>query len=249
MEILKKDTLFIVESERFIRRRIVTKLGSSTVCNDHGEVRSDLLQSLSKQTKELHQKGIDTVFVSSGAVAAGRVVASHVTDKELLSGIGQSWLSMAWNKAFYPTPVAQLLLTDAQLHDRDYIKKHIVSALDYGVVPVINSVNPDANNDFTGSLVASAIGADTYALLTTKNGVLRNEQTIPEVHGWSDLEGVITDETSTLGNGGMRPKCGAALQFVANTKGEAIIANGLTDEVLHKIAERHTLGTWFSYYE
>ncbi|MBA3724587.1 MAG: hypothetical protein H0W89_06935 [Candidatus Levybacteria bacterium] len=248
MEKIKKETLYTKEDERTAKRRLVAKLGSSTICDESGAVRSDLLSSLAKQTKELQQKSVETIFISSGAVAVGRLVAPEVEDKRLLSGIGQSWLSMAWNKAFYPTPVTQLLFTDDQLNDNGYIKKQVETALHYGVIPVINSLNPDTNNDFAGSQVAHAIDANIFALLTTKDGVLRGDKTIPLVRDWDDLAGAITDDTSNFGTGGMRPKCGEAFRFVRSTGGEAIIARGLTEKILHKIAAgEEGVGTRFAH--
>lgn len=251
METLRKETVFNREDERVVRRRLVAKLGSSTVCDATGAVRVDLLHSLAAQTEALKQNKVDTIFVSSGAVAVGRLVASEnadkkITDKKLLSNIGQSWLSAAWNKAFYPTPVAQLLFTDEELKNASYIKSQIEAAIRYGVVPVINSSNPETNNDFASTQIAHAVDADTLALLTSTNGVLKDEHPISLVTNWADLEGAITEDISSLGNGGMKPKCGAALGFIQKSKkGKAIIAHGNTPNILHRIADMDQAGTWF----
>lgn len=247
MEIFERTKIQLTEQEHSTRRRMVVKLGSSTVCEKNGVVRIPLLTSLAQQSRELHEtKGVDVIFISSGASAVGRLSAPGITDRSLLSNIGQGFLTMAWNKAFYPTPVAHILLADEQLLDSSYIKNQVETALRHDVVPVINCVNPNTNNDITGRLVAHASDAELLAFLTTTDGVIKDDSTISSVHNIDDLLEVITEDTSDLGSGGMKPKCKEAWQFVHHSQGVAVIAHGMEDNILFKIAERQQVGTWFA---
>lgn len=237
----------VVEKDGSTRQRIVVKLGSSTVCDEAGAVRTDLLRSFAAQSLDLRERGVDTIFVSSGAVAVGQLVAPNITDRKLAAVVGQSWLNMAWVRSFYPTPVAPHVFTDEQLSDRGFVRSAIESTLREGAIPLINCANPDTNNDFTGRQVARATDADILAMLTTADGVLHDGRTIPHVSSRSDLDGVAFGNASTLGTGGMGEKTDHAWGFVAETGREAVIAHGFTDAVLHKIAGGERIGTRFAH--
>lgn len=247
MEIFTPDHRQIAETERSRRQRIVFKLGSGTVCDESGAVRTDLLHSFARQAKDLQGKGIDPIFVRSGSVAVGRFVAPGVEDRKLATVIGQSWLDMACLQAFHPTPIASFLLTDEQIADTAFMRQTILSALDAGAVPIINSANPDTNNDWSGRQAAHAIDADVLALLTTTDGVLHQGQTVPHIRSRGDLAKVHFSGVSAFGTGGMGEKSDHAWKFVESTGREAVIAHGFTDQVLHRIANRERIGTRFAH--
>lgn len=230
-----KQTTYKRETEQSARRRIVWKIGTSTLFREDGILRDELLKSFACQAAELRNSGIDSVFISSGAVAMGRLRSPEIMDRKLLSVIGQPLLSTVWNNAFYPVPVAQLLLTQEALCSENQLREQIAGALENGVVPVINCIDPDANNDVTGLHVAKAIQAEQLALLTTTHGVLSNGKSIPRITKEFDISSVIQDGTSSGGTGGMGPKCHAASSF-AQTGGLAVIAHGHEKDVLRRIA-------------
>ncbi len=56
-------------------KRVVIKVGSSTLTDPAGGLDRAYVQSLIEQIAALREKGIDVVLVSSGAIAAGRRAA------------------------------------------------------------------------------------------------------------------------------------------------------------------------------
>jgi len=225
-----------IESDRFTRRRIVWKMGTSTLCHTDGTVREELLRSFALQSEALREQHIASVFVSSGAVAVGRLRSPEISDRNLLAAIGQPLMTLAWNKAFYPRPVAQFLFSENELEDRNGIRERIAEALRHDVVPVINCVNPDVNNDSVSVQVAHAIEAEKLALLTTTHGILRNGSSIAEVTHKQQVIDAFTKDLSQGGTGGMEAKCDAALSFVKRGGRDAVIAHGHDERILQEIA-------------
>ena len=63
--------------------RVVVKIGSSLLVDDKtGSIRSDWLQSLSEDIRDMHSKGLEVVIVSSGS--AGRRNHFHWNNHKLL---------------------------------------------------------------------------------------------------------------------------------------------------------------------
>ncbi len=98
-------------------KRLVVKLGSALVTSGEG-VRKAFLNALAQDVASLREQGVETILVSSGAVALGRGKlglprSARLDHKQAAAATGQPLLMQAWAEAFAPHGLvtAQLLLT------------------------------------------------------------------------------------------------------------------------------------------
>ncbi|RZO64192.1 MAG: glutamate 5-kinase, partial [Parvularculaceae bacterium] len=91
--------------------RLVVKVGSSLLIDAKGGVNDDWLRALAEDIVSLKSKGVDTIVVSSGAVAVGRrrlglSTGLRLEQKQAASAVGQTHLMNAWREAFEATKLA-----------------------------------------------------------------------------------------------------------------------------------------------
>lgn len=241
------------ESEEFITRRIVIKIGSSTITDGTEDLDIAFIENISQQVGLLFRKGVEILIVTSGAVASGKKGLKSVDtilDKQVAALYGQPELISEWRRALNNNgvkKVGQLLVTDNDLGD---IKDVTIKALSYGVV-VANANDPVSNyemkkylisqdNDRLAGHIAKTIDADTLLLLTDVEGVLdKDGKTIKTFN--SNEEVVIFSSSTGLGTGGISSKIEVAQKF----SGRAIIVNGRTKDVLLKVSRGEKIGTQF----
>ena len=127
------------EQESFVARRMVVKIGSSSITRDGSPLNLDFMDSVARQASTLFYAGTEVVIVSSGSVESGRQVVSvngDMIDKQVAAMYGQGELTYRWKEAFakYQVDAAELLLTK-----RDLKKSTgpLLRAMQYGVV-IIN---------------------------------------------------------------------------------------------------------------
>ena len=239
-------------------RRVVVKIGSKSLVGA-----SDRFEKLARQVAALRSEGRAIVIVSSGAIALGRQrlgLASRPTDMAQLqacASVGQSLLMRAWEDAFAPhaVPVAQILLTHADLADRErYLNARgaIDALIDLGAVPVINENDTVAvdeirfgDNDQLAAMVATLIGADLLALLTDVEGLLdASGQRLSIVEDASSVAALAEHGKGDLGTGGMASKLESARR--ATLRGiPAVIADARDPDVLARVLAGADVGTPF----
>lgn len=232
-------------------RKIVIKIGSSTITRADGTVNIEFMQELCTQIKELHRQGKQVVVVSSGARMAG--VSSidkwsrkeDMTYKQALCAIGQVELMGHYRKVFLKQELhtAQLLLTRHDFentHCNLNIRNVLFTLIDEGVVPIVNENDTVCveemgmgDNDVLSAHVGILWGADLLMLLSDIDGVFdknpkenQDARLISFIDNTALLEGRIdTNGKSSFGTGGMRTKLEAAK--LANKYGCAVmITNG-----------------------
>lgn len=251
--------------------RIVVKIGSSSLTDDAGQLRLDVIRSVVDQVAAARSNGHQVVVVTSGAVAsgvAGMGLSERPTDVlslQALSAVGQPRLMAAYDAALVTHGLvpAQVLLVphdfvDRQqyLHARDTLQR----LLDYGCVPVINENDAIANdeirygdNDYMSALVAHLVTADLLVLLTDTDGLLTdNPRTNPAarridvVTADDPLLSVSVDARgSERGSGGMESKLAAAR--IASWSGVTTVISSATSHgaVLAAVAGDTSRGTRF----
>ena len=104
-------------------KRIVVKVGTSTLTYPNGKMNLPRIEALARQLTDLYNQGKEVILVSSGAIAAGmgRLKLAEkpkdVPGKQALAAVGQGVLLHLYEKMFaeYGQTVAQLLLTKADL--------------------------------------------------------------------------------------------------------------------------------------
>lgn len=250
--------------------RIVIKLGTSVLTAGTPYLNRPRLIELVRQCAHLRTQGHEIIFVSSGAMAAGKEqlgfpdLPPHVPAKQMLSAVGQLKLMGLYQQFFdiYNLRVGQMLLTRADLQQRRrYLNARLTlnALLSHGIIPIINendTVTAEeirvGDNDNLSALVATLAEADLLILLTDTPGFFtadpRQNPTatlIPEVTAIDEqLLAQAGGSSSGLGTGGMTTKLRAAETALAGGA-TVIIAAGSTPDILPRLVQGENLGTRF----
>jgi glutamate 5-kinase len=251
-------------------RRVVVKVGSSTITGPDGRFNDHLVAKLVAQLAELHGEGRQVVLVSSGAVACGRnsVTAetdASASDKQAFAAIGQPVLMSRYETMFlsHGITIAQILLTREDFSDSRRAatcRSTLATLLARGIVPIVNENDTTAvdeivvgDNDTLAAEVARLAGADLLVLLTDTDGLYTADPrrsagaTVIDLVGRSTTQATLVagPTSSKLGTGGMATKVRAAA-LAASLGIAAVIANGSSDSVIRLILEGRQVGTLFS---
>lgn len=217
-------------------KRIVIKVGTSTLNHPNGKLNLLNMEALVRQIAIFHNEGREVVLVTSGAVGSGlgrlnlTEKPSEISKKQALAAIGQGILMQNYQRIFgeLGINIAQVLLTGGDLGSRKRFlnARNTFNALfEYGVVPIVNENDTVAvdeikvgDNDTLSALLATAIEADLLILLTDIDGLYdANPRTNPDAKK-IDVVYEIDDKIiasaggagSDLGTGGMATKITAA---------------------------------------
>ncbi len=251
-------------------KKIVVKIGSSTVTIDDGTIDKEFIENLAYQVKTLMDEGKRVVLVSSGARIAGVSTIGKWSRKEdmnykqALCAIGQVELMDSYRRIFnkYGIHVAQILLTKDDFGSETRtlnIRNTLFTLLDEGVLPIINENDTVCveeikigDNDVLAARTAALWGADLLVLLSDIDGIYDNNPSsdgnaklIEVVNDPSELERNITiGEKSSFGTGGIATKIEAA-KIVTNYGTSLIVARGKEDNILLKLRDGTAKGTLF----
>ncbi len=172
-------------------RRVVVKIGSSSVTAEGRGLDHDAIDSWARQIVALRAGGKQVLLVSSGAIAEGmqrlgwKRRPHQIHELQAAAAVGQMGLAQAYEASFRALGMqtAQVLLTHTDLADRArYLnaRSTLFTLLGLGVVPVINendTVVTDeikfGDNDTLGALVANLVEADALIILTDQDGLYR----------------------------------------------------------------------------
>ncbi|HEV2779602.1 MAG TPA: glutamate 5-kinase [Actinophytocola sp.] len=217
-------------------RRIVVKVGSSSLTTAAGGLDPARLDALVDAMAARRAAGSQVVLVSSGAIAAGLAplgIARRPADlatQQAAASVGQLALGHAYVASFarYSLTVGQVLLTSDDVVRRAHYRnaqRTLSRLLALDVVPVVNENDTVAteeirfgDNDRLAALVAHLVGADALVLLSDVDGLydgdprLGSARRIDEVASDADVLGVRAGArgASGLGTGGMASKLAAA---------------------------------------
>jgi len=247
----------------------VAKLGSSTLVDADGHLRTEVLEARVRDLVRLRRLGHRPVLVSSGAIACGlgrlgiRERPSALPDLQAASAVGQGVLFQRYLELFSGHTVipAQVLLTSADLEQRSsYLnaRNTLGRLLDLGVIPVINENDTTAtdeltfgDNDVLAARVAILMSATWLVLLTDRDGLFGvgpdgAPTLIGDVPPSTRPEDVQLADMrgSGLGRGGVSAKIAAATMAIGAGV-TCVIASGRTDGVLGAVATGHHVGTRF----
>ena len=248
-------------------RRIVVKIGSSSLTNGQGGVSVESIDALTRVVGQLYHGGAQVVLVSSGAIAAGfRPLGLEKRPKDLATqqaaaAVGQSRLMAQYTESFWKhsISVAQVLLTAEDLMRRTQYNNAFRSLnrlLNLGVLPVVNENDAVAtheirfgDNDRLAALVAAVIKADVLLMLSDVDALYDGPPTQPgarriaNVSADANLAHIsVGDSGSAIGTGGMVTKLQAA--SIATDAG---IPTFLTSaENAQAAIDAEDIGTWFA---
>jgi glutamate 5-kinase len=251
-------------------RRIVIKVGSSTLTNDAGGVDRAYVADLTGQVSELIESGAQVVIVTSGAIAAGveRLgLAERPSDMpglQAAASVGQVALVEVYAECLAQRGhvAGQVLLTrhdtghrESFLHARDTFER----LLSLAAVPIVNENDTVAvdeirfgDNDTLAALVATMVNADLVILLSDIEGLydadprFSSEATLlAQVDELTaDLVAAAGGSGSDVGSGGMATKIEAA-QVLMKAGIPMVICDGRRARVIVDAAEGHDVGTVF----
>lgn len=252
------------------KKRIVIKVGTSTLTYDTGKLNYHRIDHLVMQMADLMNQGKEVVLVTSGAVGAGmaplgfKEKPTTIREKQAAAAVGQGLLLNIYEKMFreYGKTVGQILLTKADSVERKNFlnsRNTLLTLLEMGVVPIINENDAVAidelkigDNDTLSAMVSSLVDADLLIILSDVDGVYtKNPQKYDDAQLISEIEEIdehlyqIAGGAGTArGTGGMYTKIQAA--SIATSAGvDMIIASGSEPQVLLQICEGQLVGTHF----
>jgi glutamate 5-kinase len=217
-------------------RRVVVKVGSSSLTSLDGGLDPLRLDALVDALAARRAAGSQVVLVSSGAIAAGLAplgLTRRPTDlatQQAAASVGQLQLAQAYGASFarHGQAIGQVLLTADDMIRRAHYRnaqRTLERLLGLGVLPVVNENDTVAteeirvgDNDRLAALVAHIVGADGLVLLSDVDGLYDGDPRRPgarllsEVDAPADLEAVrvARPAVGSLGTGGMTTKITAA---------------------------------------
>lgn len=242
------------------------KVGSSLLAGPDGGLSTQYVLGLAQFISACHASGREIVLVSSGAVAAGRILLQDHSDedtssaaRQAMAALGQTQTIALWQRLF-DRPLAQVLLTHDDMRDRRrYLNARatLQELLSHGVLPVVNENDTVAvdeltlgDNDNLAAIVAALVDADLLLIATDIDGLYTAdprsgpdampinvvEELTPEIMAMAGAAG------SSVGTGGMRTKLEAAQK--AGAAGiETILFNGRNSDVSRLLSQDLLRGT------
>lgn len=256
-------------------RRIVIKVGTSTITYDTGRINYSNIDRLARAIADLMNSGKEVLLVTSGAIGVGVGCLNlperpkEVREKQAIAAVGQCELMNAYMRSFaeYQYVCGQILLTKDDLIDRltrSNITNTVEALLERHIVPVINendSVSTTeiyhngtfGDNDTLSANVACLINADLLVILSDIDGLYdanprenSEAKRIPYVETITeDMLGFAEGAGSKLGTGGMYTKI-TAMQTATSNGINGVIAEGSTPHILGQILAGEDIGTFFA---
>ncbi len=230
-------------------KRIVVKIGSSTITDSVSSIDVGWLASLASQIATLRGAGASVVVVSSGAIACGLgrlgfdARPGDMPTLQAAASVGEAALATAYEEAFAPfglTPSLVLLTRrdtaerEAYLHARDALLR----LLDLGIVPIVNENDTVSveqirfgDNDTLAALVACLVDADELIILSDIEGLFDHDpSTVADarlIRRVDRIDQSVMDAAggpgTSAGSGGMITKIRAARVMMAAGIPTAII--------------------------
>ena len=255
-------------------KRIVVKVGTSTLTYDNGNINLNRIEKLTRILSDVVNSGKEVTLVSSGAIGVGvsklnlKEKPKDIREKQALSCSWTMWVNAYIQQIFgeYSHTVGQVLLT-RDVIENERIKNNVCNTfeilLDKKIIPIVNendtiSIDEIENivnfgdNDNLSAIVSLLINADLLIILSDIDGFYdsdprgnENAKLLDEIEEITEeLEVCAGGAGTNLGTGGMATKLIAAKR--ATKQGiDMVLANGSNPEVILDILEGKEIGTLF----
>ena len=175
-------------------KRIVVKVGTSTLTHDNGKINLARVDKLSEVLSDLMNQGLEIILVTSGAVGVGmgklklNSRPKTIRERQASAAVGQSELMHLYSKFFseYGHIVGQILLTKdvvEHTHSRENVINTFETLLEKGIIPIVNENDSVAteelefndnhtfgDNDTLSAIVSTLVKADLLILLSDIDG-------------------------------------------------------------------------------
>lgn len=253
------------------KKRVVVKVGTSTLTHRTGRLNIRRVEGLVKNLADLQNAGHEIILVSSGAIGLGMSkigLADRPKDtptKQACAAVGQCELMYLYDKLFaeYSLNVAQFLLTKFVLLEdrRQNVQNALERVIQLGVIPIVNENDTVAidelelemgENDSLAATVAKIAGADLLIIMSDIDGLYDYDprldpdaKLIPVVEEINDdIRKLAGGAGTKMGTGGMITKINAA-EIAVESGIDMIILNGKNPDNLYWLFETGKLGTRF----
>jgi len=228
-------------------KKIVIKLGSSTVVDSKGKFKRKWVSSLIKDISK-YKKNKDIVIVSSGAIALGQSYLKIKKKKiklemsQAIASVGQIHLAFEFQKLFdkHKFKTGQILITPDDTEQRRRalnVRRTFENLFKLNAIPIVNENDTTAtseikygDNDRLAARVAQIIGADTLIIFSDVDGLYdkftpkkKLIKTVNELN--QNIFNLADKKINSYGSGGMITKLDAA-KICINSGCHMFIANG-----------------------
>ena len=251
-------------------KRIVIKVGTSTLTYDTGKINIRRMVKLCSVLADLHNSGREVVLVTSGAIGVGvgklglKERPKDIPGRQAAATVGQCELMFMYDKYFgeHGVKTGQLLITKSDIENdqrRVNLENTFEKLFEYGAVPIINENDSVAteeivygDNDSLSAIVAKLIHADALIILSDIDGLFDDNpnenpdaRLIPVIREINDeIRSLCGAAGTDRGTGGMVTKIHAA-EIATGANIPTVIMNGEAPQDIYKLIDGHSIGTIF----
>ena len=253
------------------KKRIVIKVGTSTLTHKTGRLNIRRMERLVKTLADIQNSGREIILVSSGAIGLGmskmglRERPKDPPMKQACAAVGQCELMYMYDKLFgeYNLNVAQILLTRYILETprKNNVENTFYKLIEHNIIPVVNENDTVAidelelavgENDSLAAHVGMFCHADLLIIMSDIDGFFDGDprsnpdaKLIPVVDKIDDrIRALAGDAVSGLGSGGMITKINAA-EIAMDAGFDMAIINGRNPNILYDLFDGKQVGTVF----
>lgn len=253
------------------KKRIVIKVGTSTLTHKTGRLNIRRMERLVKTLADIQNSGREIILVSSGAIGLGmskmglRERPKDTPMKQACAAVGQCELMYMYDKLFgeYNLNVAQILLTRYILETprKNNVENTFYKLIEHNIIPVVNENDTVAidelelavgENDSLAAHVGMFCHADLLIIMSDIDGFFDGDprsnpdaKLIPVVDKIDDrIRALAGDAVSGLGSGGMITKINAA-EIAMDAGFDMAIINGRNPDILYDLFDGKQVGTVF----
>ena len=239
-------------------KKIVLKLGSSTVVDSKGVFKKKWVTSLIKDIKK-YGKGKSFVIVSSGAIALGQKYLKIKKKKlklemsQAIAAVGQIHLASEFQKLFekYKIKTGQILISPDDTEQRRRainVRRTFDNLFKLNAIPIVNENDSTAtteikygDNDRLAARVAQIIGADELVIFSDVDGLYdksKQKKIVKTVKVIDEkIISLIDNKKNNYGSGGISTKLDAA-KICMNSGSHMFIANGKKDNPISNMLNK-----------
>ena len=258
------------------KRRIVFKIGTSTLTNEEGKSNLRRMEKLALVLSDLQNMGNEIVLVSSGAIAVGANkmrLSERPTSmrmKQAAAAVGQCENMFLYDKFFgyFDKTVGQILLNAediTQEEKKENLSNTFEALLEKNIIPIVNENDSVSyteieseeklfsDNDVLSAVVAILCKADLLVILSDIDGFFDKDPRFYKDAQLLNRIDEITDEVYKLAGGaGSRRGTGGmktklqAAELATSQGIGTLVMNGKDLDKLYDIVDGKKIGTLFS---
>lgn len=258
------------------KRRIVVKVGTSTLTNELGNSNLRTMDRLALAISDLQNMGNEVILVSSGAIAVGANKMklpgrpAEMRLKQAAAAVGQCENMFLYDKFFgdYGKTVAQILLNNEDIMEegkKENLSNTFEALLENGIIPIVNENDSVSyteiesedklfgDNDMLSAVVAVLCRADLLIILSDIDGFYdKDPRFYKDATLISRVDTIDEDVYRLAGGAGSRRGTGGmrtklqAAELATSQGINVIVTNGSALSGLYDIVAGKKVGTLFA---